>query len=30
MINYHQRFIKNFSIIAKPLTIIMDIDQSWT
>nr|PNR53912.1 hypothetical protein PHYPA_007587 [Physcomitrium patens] len=28
--NYYQRFIKNFSIIATPLTILMHKDQPWT
>ena len=28
--NYYERFIKNFSLIAKPLTILMSKDQPWT
>ena len=28
--NYYFRFIKNFSLIAKPLTIFMSKDQLWT
>ena len=28
--NYHRRFIKNFSLIAKPFTILTSKDQPWT
>ena len=28
--NYYRRFVKNFSLIAKPLTILTGKDQSWT
>ena len=28
--NYYQRFVKNFSLIAKPLTILTSKDQPWT
>ena len=28
--NYYRRFIKNFSLIAKPLTILTNKDQPWT
>ena len=28
--NYYRPFVKNFSLIAKPLTILTGKDQSWT
>jgi hypothetical protein len=28
--NYYRQFVKNFSLIAKPLTIFMNKDQPWT
>ena len=28
--NYYRRFIKNFTLIAKPLTILMSKEQPWT
>lgn len=28
--NYYRRFVKNFSLIAKPLTILTGKDQPWT
>ena len=28
--NYYPRFVKNFSLIAKPLTILTGKDQPWT
>ena len=28
--NYYRRFVKNFSLIAKPLTILTSKDQPWT
>ena len=28
--NYYRRFVKNFSMIAKPLTILTSKDQPWT
>jgi hypothetical protein len=28
--NYYHRFVKNFSLIAKPLTILTSKDQPWT
>ena len=28
--NYYRRFVKNFSLIAKPLTILKEKDQPWT
>ena len=28
--NYYRQFIKNFSLIAKPLTILTGKDQPWT
>ena len=28
--NYYRQFVKNFSLIAKPLTILTSNDQSWT
>ena len=28
--NYYRRFVKNFSLIAKPLTILASEDQPWT
>ena len=28
--NYYHRFVKNFSLIAKPLTILTKKDQPWT
>ena len=30
MANYYRRFVKNFSLIAKPLTILTGKDQPWT
>ena len=28
--NYYRRFVKNISLIAKPLTILTSNDQPWT
>ena len=28
--NYYRQFVKNFSLIAKPLTILISEDQPWT
>ena len=28
--NYYRRFVKNFSLIAKPLTILIGKDEPWT
>ncbi len=28
--NYYRQFVKNFSLIAKPLTILTSKDQPWT
>lgn len=28
--NYYLRFVKNFSLIAKPLTILTSEDKPWT
>ena len=28
--NYYRRFVKNFNLIAKPLTILTSKDQPWT
>ena len=28
--NYYRRFVKNFSLIAKPLTILTNNHQPWT
>jgi hypothetical protein len=30
LVNYYCRFFKNFSLIAKPLTILTSKDQPWT
>ena len=30
LVKYYHRFVKNFSLIAKPLTILMSKDQQWT
>ena len=30
LINYYRRFVKNFSLIAKPLTFLTGKDQLWT